>query len=81
MCDLPPFAAELAAVLDPECRVSPWRHVEGLPPFRIWICRTSLGWFQRHEWQVQGRNSTDMEDWIPSTRGFGSATLPPPETT
>lgn len=58
---------------DAECKVSPWVWVEGRPEwanspdikgYRIWVCRCSAYWFQRHEWARSGRNSTEMQEWI-----------------
>ena len=57
---------------DADVRVSDWRFVEDAPEwghttvtaYRIWVCRCSNWWFQRHEWARKGRNSTDLDEWI-----------------
>lgn len=55
---------------DADCRVSPWVWVTGwdhapwIKGYRIWVCRCSAFWFQRHEWARSDRNSTELDDWI-----------------
>lgn len=51
---------------DAEVRVTDWRDYPhyGNTAYRIWECRCTNWWFQRHEWAKEGRNSTDVEDWI-----------------
>ena len=67
--------------LDSECRVTPWRDYGhyGMKAYRIWICRTGLFWFQRHEWLPEGANQSQMDPWIPGVKSFGGATLPAPD--
>ena len=71
---------------DSECRVSPWVWVswEAASGYRVWSCRCSGFWFQRHEWARPGRNSTEVEPWIFSGyhphRRFEAHLIPaPPE--
>lgn len=51
---------------DAEVRVSTW--VEGefhhFNAYRVWVCRCTNWWFQRHEWAKAGANSTTVEPWI-----------------
>lgn len=52
---------------DADCRVSPWAPFTGstFTAYRIWVCKCGKGyWFQRHEWAIEGRNSTRLDDWI-----------------
>jgi hypothetical protein len=51
---------------DADVRVSAWRDFDGFnaTAVRVWICRCSSWWFQRHEWAREGKNSTDLEPWI-----------------
>lgn len=52
---------------DADCRVTRWVPFNGTiaDGYRIWMCLCGRGyWFQRHEWSVPGRNSTDMDEWI-----------------
>lgn len=64
---------------DAVCRVTDWHpHPHfGMTAYRIWLCNNSGHWFQRHEWAVEGRNQTRLDEWLYSgfskTRGFGAA--------
>lgn len=54
---------------DADCRVTDWQDFEsgrdaGPIAYRIWICKCTNHWFQRHEWQYAGRNSTEIEQWL-----------------
>lgn len=51
---------------DAEVRVSDWVDFHGskCTAYRVWICRCTNWWFQRHEWQIEGLNSTRMDEWI-----------------
>ena len=53
---------------DADCRVTPWMPFDGYNGtngYRIWICKCGAGyWFQRHEWTKEGRNSTELDEWL-----------------
>lgn len=51
---------------DADCRVSSWvdHGHYGVVAYRVWQCQCSSYWFQRHEWQLEGKNQTRMDDWI-----------------
>lgn len=51
---------------DAEVRVSEWHHDDfyQFNAVRVWVCRCSNWWFQRHEWARAGANSTEMNEWI-----------------
>jgi hypothetical protein len=56
---------------DAVCKVSPWVWVDGawdhapwIKGYRVWVCRCSNFWFQRHEWARTDRNSTETDAWI-----------------
>jgi hypothetical protein len=51
---------------DAVVRVSDWHHADfyTATAVRVWICKCSAHWFQRHEWQAKGRNETTLDDWI-----------------
>lgn len=52
---------------DAECRVTGFAPFESphAVAYRIWVCRCGEGyWFQRHEWAKEGRNSTEMGEWL-----------------
>ena len=51
---------------DAEVRVSDWHDFNhsGCTAYRVWVCRCSSWWFQRHEWAIDGRNSTRLDEWI-----------------
>lgn len=51
---------------DAEVRVSDWRDFphQSCKAYRVWVCRCTNWWFQRHEWAMEGRNSTQMDEWI-----------------
>jgi hypothetical protein len=51
---------------DADCRITDWNEFgyHGRPAYRIWFCICNGHKFQRHEWQIEGRNSTELEDWI-----------------
>lgn len=51
---------------DAECRVSEWWHADfhTAKATRVWVCRCSAYWFQRHEWMIEGKNQTEFDDWI-----------------
>lgn len=64
-----------------ECdwRVSSWvpwahRQYEGCSEIQAYrvhqVCINRNKWFQRHEWQYAGKNSTDLEPWI-HNKGMG----------
>ena len=52
------------------CKVTEWYEFKhhGAKAYRIWKCRNGMHWFTRHEWQIEGRNSTQLDDWIYSVR-------------
>lgn len=48
---------------DADCRVTDWVPFEGhggCNGYRIWVCKCTYHWFQRHEWSFEGRNQTEM---------------------
>lgn len=49
-----------------DCRVSPWVDFPhyGNRAMRVWVCKCGNYWFQRHEWHREGRNSTELDEWI-----------------
>ena len=51
---------------DAEVRVSGWHHDDfhTATAVRVWVCKCSAFWFQRHEWQKSGSNSTQMDGWL-----------------
>ena len=51
---------------DAEVRVSEWAPFphHDCTAVRVWVCRCTNWWFQRHEWAKEGRNSTEIEPWI-----------------
>jgi hypothetical protein len=51
---------------DADCRVSGWVPFEhhGALAYRVWECKCSAYWFQRHEWQIAGKNQTRFDDWL-----------------
>lgn len=51
---------------DAVCKVSNWREFghHGYSSVRVWLCRTGNHWFQRHEWQEDGKNHTCIEEWL-----------------
>ena len=57
---------------DAEVRVSRWVETAALPSwadstvsaYRVWECRCTHYWFQRHEWMKVGANASDMDGWI-----------------
>lgn len=51
---------------DSEVRVGNWHYADfyNANACRVWICRCTNWWFQRHEWAHEGRNSTTMDPWI-----------------
>lgn len=53
---------------DCDWRVTSWKDFDGhggAKAYRIHLVRVDQRhWFQRHEWQIAGRNSTDVEGWI-----------------
>lgn len=51
---------------DADCRVTEWMPFghAGAEAYRIWMCRCTHHWFQRHEWSYEGRNQTQIDDWI-----------------
>lgn len=64
---------------DAVCRVTDWRPYPyyGMTAYRIWTCNNSGHWFQRHEWAVDGRNQTSLDEWLytgfSKTRKFNPA--------
>jgi hypothetical protein len=72
---------------DADCRVTEWNKFDGyngVNGYRIWVCKCGGGyWFQRHEWTREGRNSSEMDDWIFSSyspyRKWGGHYLPAPK--
>lgn len=67
---------------DSDCRVSEWREFlhYGIKAYRVWVCRSGMFWFQRHEWQREGRNQTELDPWIPTPiKRFHEAMMPAPE--
>lgn len=57
--------------LDSECRLTEWltfprkpSEVHCASAYRVWVCRVGRHWFQRHEWQYDDRNSTQLDDWL-----------------
>lgn len=51
---------------DSVCKVTEWYEFghHGCPAYRIWICQCTNHWFQRHEWQREGKNETKMDEWL-----------------
>jgi len=54
---------------DADCRVTGWVPYSGpsagTTGYRVWACKCGGGyWFQRHEWTKEGRNSTELDEWI-----------------
>ena len=52
---------------DADCRVTDWMPFDGhgdCNGYRIWVCRCTAHWFQRHEWSYAGRNKTQIDDWL-----------------
>lgn len=53
---------------DADCRVTRWMPFKGhddVNGYRIWVCKCGNGyWFQRHEWSREGKNQTDIDDWL-----------------
>lgn len=52
---------------DAEVRVGEWWHSDfygGANACRVWVCRCTNWWFQRHEWSFNDRNSTQIDPWI-----------------
>lgn len=51
---------------DADCRTTGWVHFghHGMRAYRIWECKCSSYWFQRHEWQPESGNQTRMDEWI-----------------
>lgn len=52
---------------DADCRVTEWVPFDGhggITGYRIWMCKCTHHWFQRHEWAVEGKNQTRIDDWI-----------------
>lgn len=49
-----------------DCRVTDWMPFghHGCPAYRVWRCLCGGHQFQRHEWQREGANSTQVDDWI-----------------
>lgn len=73
---------------DADCRVSSWVPYSGpaasVTGYRVWVCKCGGGyWFQRHEWTKEGRNSTELDQWIFSGyspfRRWGTHYQPAPE--
>jgi hypothetical protein len=60
-----------------QCAGGPWypnlSH-GGFVAYRIWVEFDGRRWSQRHEWKCSN-GETQMEEWIPSTAGFGSASI------
>lgn len=62
---------------DAVCRVSQWTPFKhyGYTANRVWLCKCGGHWFQRHEWAEEGRNATQIDEWIYAgfslTRTFG----------
>lgn len=68
--------------LDSEARFTEWKEHGhyGFRAYRVWICRSGMFWFQRHEWLREGANQSELEPWIQTPiKSFGGATLPAPE--
>ncbi|QIG67421.1 hypothetical protein EVB39_092 [Rhizobium phage RHph_TM3_3_9] len=52
---------------DSEVRVTeimPFDGHGGAVAYRIWICRCTHHWFQRHEWFYEDRNQSEFDKWI-----------------
>lgn len=52
---------------DSDCRVTDWVPFDGhggVNAYRIWVCRCTHHWFQRHEWAKTGANQTEINEWI-----------------
>lgn len=52
---------------DADCRVTEWVPFSGyggINAYRIWVCKCTNHWFQRHEWAREGSNQTDIDEWI-----------------
>jgi hypothetical protein len=71
---------------DAICRVTQWMPFDGHngeTGYRIWICRCTHHWFQRHEWSKAGANQTEVQDWIyvgySPRRQFDAHLIPSPD--
>jgi hypothetical protein len=52
---------------DADCRVTDWtpfKGYNGCNAYRLWMCKCTHHWFQRHEWAYEGRNQTEMDEWL-----------------
>jgi len=49
---------------DADCRVTDWIKFNEKESYRIFICKCTNHWFQRHEWREDGKNETRLEKWI-----------------
>jgi hypothetical protein len=61
-----------------DCRVSPWSEFRyhNCVAVRVWVCKVGNYWFQRHEWQIEGKNATQLDDWIFSGYRHGKSHAP-----
>lgn len=44
--------------------ITPFEGFNGCNAFRIWMVKCTHHWFQRHEWFYEGRNQSEIDDWI-----------------
>ncbi len=51
---------------DSEVRLSDWHYDDfyGCKAVRVWQCKCTNHWFQRHEWMPKTGNETKMDEWI-----------------
>lgn len=61
--------------INADCRLTDWLDfaAHGIRSYRIWLCQVGNHWFQRHEWLHDGKNETQLDDWI--YRGIISSDL------